>query len=205
MGCGAYSKPKVMKDKWYPDYVKTLPKMTGKVVAITGCTTGTGYCLAKLCKELGATVVMLNRQSERATKALEDVSGVQGEGSVDLIPCDLQSIQSVRDCVKALTQKYGEAGIDVLCNNAGVMALKDQATGDGYCVQMQTNHLSHFILTAGAMPLLTKAANERGEARIVNHSSIAREEEAKKGGKLEKKFMEKTEGGKLGGDGMVAR
>ena len=53
-------------------------------------------------------------------------------------------------------------------------ALKDKATIDGFDVQMQTNHLSHFLLTKLCMPLLDKASQLRNEARIVNHSSIAR-------------------------------
>ena len=64
--------------------------------------------------------------------------------------------------------------IDVLCNNAGVMAMKDIATSDGYDVQMQVNHLSHFLLTKELLPLIKLAAESKGEARIVNHTSVAR-------------------------------
>ena len=87
-------------------------------------------------------------------------------------------------------------GLDVLCNNAGVMALKDQATIDGFDIQMQTNHLSHFLLTKKLFPSLQIAEQKRGEARIVNHTSISRFG-AKK---LESKYFEKK-GGSLGGDG----
>ena len=62
----------------------------------------------------------------------------------------------------------------MLCNNAGVMALKDRATADGFDVQMQTNHLSHFLLTKELFSSFGKAVELRGEARIVNHSSVAR-------------------------------
>ena len=78
-------------------------------------------------------------------------------------------------------------GLDVLCNNAGVMALKDKATIDGFDVQMQTNHLSHFLLTKLCMALLEKASQLRDEARIVNHSSIARFQTKR----LKEKFLEK--------------
>jgi NAD(P)-dependent dehydrogenase (short-subunit alcohol dehydrogenase family) len=54
------------------------------------------------------------------------------------------------------------------------MALADVATTDGYDVQMQTNHLSHFLLLKEVFPLLEKAAAARGEARVVHHSSLAR-------------------------------
>ena len=89
----------------------------------------------------------------------------------------------------------------VLCNNAGVMALNDRATEDGFDVQMQVNHLGHYILTAKAMPALELAAQIRGEARIVNHSSAARANTDKKWPQcLDRKFLEKRPESGLGGD-----
>merc|ERR1719193_367839 len=93
-----------------------------------------------------------------------------------------------------MLEELGSTGLDVLCNNAGVMACADVATVDGCDVQMQTNHLSHFLLTQQLWPLLTKAAEERGEARVVNHSSIAR-----KGKPLGQRYLGPN-GGNLGGD-----
>lgn len=89
-----------------------------------------------------------------------------------------------------------EDGVDVLCNNAGVMGLPDVATGDGCDVQMQSNHLSHFLLTSAIWPLLEIAATNRGEARVVNHSSGARSSPA---APLEAIYLGKN-GGRLGGD-----
>jgi NAD(P)-dependent dehydrogenase (short-subunit alcohol dehydrogenase family) len=88
-------------------------------------------------------------------------------------------------------------GVHVLCNNAGVMALSDTATADGYDVQMQTNHLSHFLLAQELMPLLELAASASGEARVVNHSSVARMSPSKK---LLADHLGRN-GGNLGGDG----
>eukprot|EP00978_Attheya_sp_CCMP212_P032653 scaffold128486_cov32-Attheya_sp.AAC.1 len=140
---------------------------------------------------------MLNRESERATSAHTAVEqAAKDSGSktiVETIPCDLQSFESVKAAAATIQSKYKE--IDVLCNNAGVMALDDYAsTIDGYDVQMQTNHLSPFLLTKELFPLLTKAAEVRGQARIVNHSSLAR-----MGGILEAKYFGKN-GGNLGGN-----
>lgn len=73
--------------------------------------------------------------------------------------------------------------------------MEDVATKDGYDIQMQTNHLSHFLLTKELYPLLKKAVEINGEARICNHSS-----EARRGKPLEKKYFEKR-GGDLGGNG----
>ncbi len=135
---------------------------------------------------------MLNRTSSRAEEAL---AALLGEG-IDAVhvPCDLQSFASVQQAAEPLRQACPE-GLDVLCNNAGVMGLPDRATADGCDVQMQTNHLSHFLLTSLAWPLLETAARERGEARVVNHSSGARRGPPLKAGYLEKR------GGDLGGDG----
>jgi len=92
--------------------------------------------------------------------------------NVGTIPCDLQNMASVKAAVEKIKSKYDS--INVLCNNAGMTSLEDYATKDGYDVQMQTNHLSHFLLTKELFPLLQRAKELRGEARTVNHSSAAR-------------------------------
>lgn len=84
----------------------------------------------------------------------------------------------------------------MLCNNAGIMAVQDKATVDGCDVQMQTNHLSQFLLTGEMWPLLSKAAELRGEARVVNHSSGARKFPNEK---IDEKYLGKN-GGDLGGN-----
>lgn len=163
--------------------------MTGKIVAITGTTSGTGFVCAREIAKKGATVLLLNRKSARAEQANKQLLEAVPNGKFDSIDCDLQSFVSVNKAVETIKSKYSV--IDVLVNNAGVMALKDDATVDGYDVQIQTNVISHFLLTKDLFPLLVKSK----EARIVNHSSMAR-----LGGPLEKKYFEKN-GGNLGGDG----
>jgi NAD(P)-dependent dehydrogenase (short-subunit alcohol dehydrogenase family) len=76
------------------------------------------------------------------------------------------------------------------------MGLPDVATKDGYDVQMQTNHLSHFLLTEELYPLLQRAKELRGEARVVNHTSEARRVPAVPA----RPESYGKEGGKLGGD-----
>ncbi|MFK7904215.1 MAG: SDR family NAD(P)-dependent oxidoreductase, partial [Chitinophagales bacterium] len=142
--------------------------MTGKVVVITGTTSGTGFVCANEVAKKGATVVLLNRESERSESALQQLQGAVPNGKFDAITCDLQSFKSVQNAVNSIKNKYEV--VDVLVNNAGVMALKDQATEDGYDVQMQTNVLSHFLITKELFPLLKKGEDGRG----VNHSSMAR-------------------------------
>lgn len=174
-----YDKPADVPSKHFPAFVETLPSLVGKTIAITGTTSGTGYHTALTCAKKGASVVLLNRPSERATAAQAKLQEMAGPGaSFTAVECDLQSFASVRAAAAQLNAKFASTGLDVLCNNAGVMALADVATDDGYDVQMQTNHLSHFLLLKEVFPLLEKAASERGEARVVHHTSLARFGEA---------------------------
>ncbi|MCA9555173.1 MAG: SDR family NAD(P)-dependent oxidoreductase [Myxococcales bacterium] len=163
--------------------------MTGKVVAITGTTSGTGYVCARELAKLGAEVLLLNRESPRSARAAEQLRAEVPGGRFVPITCDLQDFASVRRAAQEISAKYGV--VDVLCNNAGVMALPDEATKDGYDVQMQTNCLSHFLLTKELFGALAKSA----DGRVVNHTSMAR-----LGPPLAPEYFGKN-GGNLGGDG----
>lgn len=178
----------------YQEYKACLPPMQGKVVAITGCTSGTGLVFARTLAQAGAEVIMLNRSSKRADDALKDVQALTSQ--VTFIECDLMSFASVRKAAIELNQRFASKGLDVLCNNAGVSTQPDQATVDGYDPQMQTNHLSHFLLTQQVWHLLLKAADLRGESRVVNHSSGYRHAHKQP---FDVKYYGK-DGGQLGGD-----
>lgn len=180
----------------FPTLKANLPSMAGKTVVVTGTTSGTGKIAATTMADLGAKVLVLNRLSERSNSAFAELSAAYPDADLHNVECDLQSFDSVRAAATTVIGLCPE-GIDVLANNAGVMALGDEATVDGFDVQMQTNHLSHFLLTSELMPLLEVAAGTAGEARIVNHSSVARMSPSKK---LLDEYFEKN-GGKLGGDG----
>ena len=163
--------------------------MTGKVVAITGTTSGTGYVCARELAKLGAHVLLLNRESERSAAALAKLEQEVPNGKLTAVTCDLQDFDSVRAAAQRINEEHDV--LDVLCNNAGVMALPDRATKDGYDVQMQTNSISPFLLTKELFPLLKKSK----DGRIVNHTSMAR-----LGAPHEAKYFAK-QGGDLGGDG----
>lgn len=169
--------------------------MTGKTVAITGCTSGTGLVAAKTISALNCkTLILLNRPSDRAAAVLASFGGAKNVVHID---CDLSSFDSVRKAgavLSALTANDG--GLYCLVLNAGVMGLPDTATSDGYDIQMQSNHLSHFLLTSEVWPMLELAAREHGEARVVSHSSGARNTPA---GPLSARYLQKS-GGQLGGD-----
>ncbi len=212
------SVPLPIKTQWFPEFEQSLPSLEGKTVCITGCTTGTGYIVARTAVRKGATnVLLLNRPSDRAEQAERSLkqeletteisnsktqtsnSNSKTKTNIETIPCDLQNFNSVKKAASTIASKYD--AVDVLCNNAGVMALEDRATVDGYDVQMQTNHLSHFLLTKELLPLLKNAIRKgnagsgTGEARICNHSS-----EARHGRALMGEYLEKN-GGNLGGNG----
>lgn len=168
---------------------KHTQDLTGRVAAITGTTSGTGFVCARELAKLGATVLLLNRPSERSERSFAQLQKDVPAGNFEQIPCDLQHFGSVRKATELIVANHNK--LDILCNNAGVMALADAATKDGYDVQMQTNCLSHFLLTKKLFPLLRKS----DDGRVVQHTSMAR-----LGAPLAEEYFGKN-GGKLGGDG----
>ena len=189
-----YKKPD-LKSLHYDNEVEKIPSLNGKTIAITGSTSGTGFVAAKTIAKKGARVFLLNRKSDRSKNSYDLLKSYCSEADFVDVECDLQSFDSVKKAARKIADLCKD-GLDVLCNNAGVMALKDQATIDGFDIQMQTNHLSHFLLTKELMPKIIEASKKKGEARVVNHSSIARFGSKK----LEEKYFEKR-GGNLGGNG----
>lgn len=190
-----YTKPS-FPSKHYPSFLQKVPDLTGKTFVITGTTSGTGKVAAHTIASKSGRVMMLNRPSSRSDKAQQDISAAYPNADIQTLECDLQSFASVQAAANKL-QEVCSNGIYALINNAGIMAMPDEATVDGFDTQMQTNHLSHFLLTRELFPLLEKGAAAHGEARIVNHSSIAR----KSVWKLKTKYLERN-GGNLGGDSL---
>jgi len=178
----------------FTDFEKTVPSLAGKVFVITGTTSGTGFVAAQTAAKHGGEVVLLNRPSKRSEDSLEKLRAAVPGGKFVAIPCDLQDFASVRTACGEIKAKYDK--VYCLANNAGIMAHDDIATKDKFDIQMQTNHLSHFLLTAELFPLLVNAEEEYGDARIVQHSSGARQ--GTRNGLEEKYFG--PNGGNLGGN-----
>jgi NAD(P)-dependent dehydrogenase (short-subunit alcohol dehydrogenase family) len=155
-------------------------------------------------KKGASCLIMLNRNSSRAVQAEEDVKKQAAPNvTVHTVICDLQSFASVRqaaDRVNQIAAQFG--GLDVLAMNAGVMGMPDLRTSDGLDLMMQTNHLSHFLLTKLLMPSLNDAAKARGEVRIAVQSSLARGHNiiSEGGGDVEDKYYLKSAAGTLGGN-----
>ena len=107
--------------KWFPDVEASLPAMSGKTVAITGTTSGTGFVAARTCIKTGATVYALNRPSSRAETALAELQQFVGSssGTITQIECDLTSFASVRAAAKKLAEAVGDRGLNILAHNAG--------------------------------------------------------------------------------------
>lgn len=149
-----------------------MPDCTDKTVLITGANSGLGFEATKAFAANGATVIMACRSTDRGQQAATDIrDSVGNTGSLlNVRQCDLASLDSVESFATGVKQDYD--AIDILCNNAGVMAIPRQETEDGFEKQLGVNHLGHFALTGHLLDLLI---GSEGESRIVTHSSNAHE------------------------------
>ena len=155
----------------YAEFVAAMPSQAGKTAFVTGANTGLGFYAAKALAKRGATVVLLCRSAEKADAARREMlSELGGGAAVETAHLDLSSLASVRECAAALRGRH--ARCDLLLLNAGVMGVRHDLTEDGHDVQMQTNHLGHFLLAHELTPLLLAAGGET-PARVVSHSSNA--------------------------------
>lgn len=155
-------------------------------------------------RKKASNVFLLNRASERADKSLESLLDhkEKSKSNTELITidCDLLSFDSVRSAGENLNEKVLEiGGLHVLINNAGIAYFPDNRTEEGFDVQMQVNHLSHFLLTSIIYDSLKLGAETLGEARIVLHSSAARFLVS-----YNAKYLVKSKPKTLGGNGALA-
>ena len=143
----------------------------GMTVVITGGNVGlgleTGRCLAKH----GAHVVLCSRSVANGQAAVEKIKKEQPDAVVSYMQLDLASLKTVRDFA-AEFQKFHKT-LNILINNAGIMACPKSLTSDGFESQFGVNHLAHFYLTTLLMPMLLKSATKESPSRVVNLSSIA--------------------------------
>ena len=146
-----------------------IPDQTGRLALITGANSGLGLQTARALVSRGATVVLGCRNRRRAEQAREDLlsDAAAGGGAVDLLELDLASLTAVRRAAAELADRYGR--LDLLINNAGLMALPRLLTADGFEMQLGVNHLGHFALTLALLPLL----RGRPDSRVVSVTSGA--------------------------------
>lgn len=144
-----------------------IPDQKGALAVVTGASDGIGYVIAERLAGAGAEVIMPVRNQAKGLAAADRIRAAAPQASVTVGSLDLASLASVA----AFTTSLREEGrpIDILVNNAGLMTPPSrQETADGFEIQFGTNHLGHFALTQGLLPLLRE-----GRARVVNQSSIA--------------------------------
>lgn len=139
--------------------VSDIPDQSGRTVLITGANSGIGLEAARELARAGARVVMAVRNVQKGERAAASLTG-----DVEVRELDLADLASVR----RFAEGY-EGDLDVLINNAGVMAPPRRLTADGFESQFGTNHLGHFALTGRLLPRLLAAA----EPRVVTVSSGA--------------------------------
>ena len=139
--------------------------MDGKVVLITGGTSGIGKATAIALAAMGANVTITGRNRERGEKAVKEVRRESGNEEVELILADLAVQAEVRRLAEEFRERHDR--LDVLVNNAGLVISKRTETPDGMETQFATNHLAPFLLTNLLLDLLEKSA----PSRIVTVSS----------------------------------
>jgi NAD(P)-dependent dehydrogenase (short-subunit alcohol dehydrogenase family) len=142
-----------------------MSEMKGKICVVTGSNSGIGKETALSLAKMGANVVMVVRNQERGEKARLEIVKQTGNNSVDLMFCDLSSMDSIRRFAKEFKGKYDR--LDVLVNNAGAMFNKREVTPEGFERTLAVNYLGPFLLTHEMLDLLKSSA----PSRIINVSS----------------------------------
>jgi NAD(P)-dependent dehydrogenase (short-subunit alcohol dehydrogenase family) len=142
-----------------------IPDQRGRVAVVTGANSGLGLVTSRELARAGADVIMACRNMEKGRAAAEEVSAAASGGEVRLEELDLADLTSVA----AFADRLPGDRLDLLINNAGLMAPPRRLTADGFESQFGTNHLGHFALTGRLLHRLLAAP----EPRVVTVSSQA--------------------------------
>lgn len=140
-----------------------IPDQSGRVAVVTGANSGLGLATASTLAAAGARVILACRNPERAEEARRHVAAKAHGAPPEVVALDLSDLSSVEACAKELADRVDH--LDVLVNNAGVMALPLRRTAQGFEMQFGTNHLGHFVLVNRLISRMT------GGGRIVTLSS----------------------------------
>ena len=152
---------KVRKRSWTP----ITERLDGRVVVITGATSGLGKAAASQLAGLGAELVLVGRNPDKTERVVAEITAASGNQQVRHEIADLSLMKEVRGLADRLLE--GEPSIHVLVNNAGVLFNERSTTAEGIESTLATNLLSHFLLTNLLIPRLVASA----PARIINVSS----------------------------------
>jgi NAD(P)-dependent dehydrogenase (short-subunit alcohol dehydrogenase family) len=151
-------------DRWT---AADIPDQTNRTAIVTGANSGLGYVTARELARRGARVIMGCRDDERGTAAITRLQAELPSADLELRRLDMASLASIRTFADGVQASY--PALDLLINNAGVMAIPRRETADGFEMQFGTNHLGHFALTGLLLPLMV---NQK-RARVVTVSSNA--------------------------------
>ena len=152
------------KTKWDS---RNIPNQQGKWVIITGATSGLGKEATRVLAGKNANVVMAVRNTEKGEGVAQEIKKIFPNATIEVRKLDLNSLTSVKSFADGILASHNQ--LNILINNAGVMACPFSKTEDDLEIQMGVNHMGHFALTGHLMPLLKKTKN----SRIVATSSIA--------------------------------
>ncbi len=144
-----------------------LPDQTGRVALVTGGNSGLGFHTCRMLAASGARVLLASRSAQRGDQARAEILQALPTAQLEVTALDLADLDSVRRCAENLLSDLGR--LDLLVNNAGVMAMPRQETANGLERQFGVNHLGHFALTGALLSLLLNTPG----SRIVNVSSMA--------------------------------
>jgi NAD(P)-dependent dehydrogenase (short-subunit alcohol dehydrogenase family) len=136
-----------------------IPPQRGRVALVTGANSGIGYEAALGLARAGATVIAAARDPQRGEDAVARLRAGAPGADVELQRLDLADLASVREAAAEVSERH--EALDLLINNAGVMALPHRRTADGFEMQFGTNHLGHFALTGLLADRLRAAASPR--------------------------------------------
>ena len=149
--------------KWTTD---NIGDQGGKLAIVTGANIGLGFETAKALAEKGTDVILACRNLEKAAAAEAEIRPV-AKGKLEVRQLDVSDLNSVTEFAKGIQRDFTK--LDLLINNAGVMACPQAESAQGHELQFATNHLGHFALTGHLLPLLEAAP----EGRVIAVSSIA--------------------------------
>jgi NAD(P)-dependent dehydrogenase (short-subunit alcohol dehydrogenase family) len=148
--------------------VKDMPPQTGRIAVVTGATSGIGYEAALALAGAGARVVLASRNEVKGAEMIARIRAAYPRAEASFEPLDLASLKSVSDCADRLSRTLPR--IDLLVNNAGVMAIPARhVTVDGFEMQFGANYVGHFALTLRLLPLIHAGQSPR----VVTLSSLA--------------------------------
>ncbi len=141
--------------------------MNGKICLVTGATNGIGRATVQALAQVGATVIMVGRDTQKTSRVIKEIRAASGNKNVGSILADLSSEQDVRRLAHEFKGKYSH--LHVLINNAGAVFMQRQLSVDGIEMTFALNHLAGFLLTN----LLLDTLKASAPARIINVSSGA--------------------------------